>query len=415
MSVPLDRLYDHLDCLCNRDSVIYRFYPHGSKNLENLLNLKYQTWIEIMTLPMVICNDQEPLNFEFYKNLDDWGNKSQSHLEYVDFAKKLNLRAVKAQNGYDCTVLVHSERNSEQLKLYESCGFIGAHWWSHAAIACDWYRYAKVDPMLSPLFNEIKFDFLIYNRAWSGTREYRLKIVELLQKTQLHKACNSKFNAWQQGIHYTNHNWHNHRLKIDATNLEDVFDANTFDAYASADYCASDYLHSGIEVVLETLFDDTRQHLTEKTLRPIACGRPFILTATAGSLDYLRSYGFKTFAPYINENYDKIQCPLQRLEAIVAEMQRLSSLTPQKKLQLWQNVYAIAEHNKKHFFSADWQQQIWLELKHNVEQAIDKVTQGSKGHYWNQLQAIGQSLNKKLGTRGATEQDVDEFSKWLNQ
>jgi hypothetical protein len=103
------------------------------------------------------------------------------------------------------------------------------------------------------------------------------------------------------------------------------------------------------------------------------------------------------------------------LEAIVAEMQRLSSLTPQKKLQLWQNVYAIAEHNKKHFFSADWQQQIWLELKHNVEQAIDKVTQGSKGHYWNQLQAIGQSLNKKLGTRGATEQDVDEFSKWLNQ
>jgi hypothetical protein len=47
--------------------------------------------------------------------------------------------------------------------------------------------------------------------------------------------------------------------------------------------------------------------LTEKALRPIACGQPFILAATPGSLQYLRSYGFKTFSGYIDETYDTIQ------------------------------------------------------------------------------------------------------------
>jgi hypothetical protein len=48
--------------------------------------------------------------------------------------------------------------------------------------------------------------------------------------------------------------------------------------------------------VAETVFD-TRIHLTEKTLRPIACGHPFILAAGPGSLKYLQTYGFRTFSP----------------------------------------------------------------------------------------------------------------------
>jgi hypothetical protein len=366
-----------------------------------------------MTSPVVICNDQEPLNFNLYKNLTSWAKQSTSQPEYKNFVQTLNLRAIEAQNGYDSTVLIHSEQNSEQLKIYESQGYVGAHWWSHAAIAHDWYRYAASDPTLTPSFDNIKFDFLIYNRDWSGTREYRLKFAELLQQEQLYRACNTKFNAWQNHIHYSDHSWKNPRLQIHSNNLETVFAANTFDASASADYCSDDYQTSGIEVVLETLFDDARHHLTEKTLRPIACGRPFVLAGTAGSLNYLRAYGFQTFSPYINENYDTIQCPLQRLQAIIQEMKRINSLDQQQKIQLWHHVYAIAEHNKQHFFHAGWQQQIWMELKQNVEQAIDTVKLGSRGKYWNQLQALGQQTNKTLGVREATEQEVIKFKQWL--
>jgi hypothetical protein len=69
--------------------------------------------------------------------------------------------------------------------------------------------------------------------------------------------------------------------------------------------------------VLETLFDDHRWHLTEKSLRPIACGKPFVLMATPGSLQYLRQYGFKTFDGLIDETYDSIQNPKQRLQAVL--------------------------------------------------------------------------------------------------
>lgn len=34
MSVPLDRLYNYVDGLCNHDILIYRFFRHGSKKLE---------------------------------------------------------------------------------------------------------------------------------------------------------------------------------------------------------------------------------------------------------------------------------------------------------------------------------------------------------------------------------------------
>ena len=32
MTVPLDRLYNYLESLSDHDIIIYRFYPHGSKN-----------------------------------------------------------------------------------------------------------------------------------------------------------------------------------------------------------------------------------------------------------------------------------------------------------------------------------------------------------------------------------------------
>ena len=86
--------------------------------------------------------------------------------------------------------------------------------------------------------------------------------------------------------------------------------------------------------MLETLFDDTRWHLTEKSLRPSACGKPFMLAATAGSLQYLRSYGFKTFSGLIDESYDLIVEPHLRLQSIAQEMQRISQLSPNKKYKL---------------------------------------------------------------------------------
>jgi hypothetical protein len=414
MSVPLDRLYNYLDDLCNHDALIYRFYPHGSKNPESLLPLHHYTWYKKMTLPVVVCNDQEPLNYDFYKNFSSFLDSIVCLDDYKKFISKLNLRGITtvAQNMFDSTVLVHSEKNSQQLALYEQHQYVGAYWWSHAAIARDWYRYAEVDPLLLTDFQQIQKDFLIYNRAWSGSREYRLTFVNMLINHDLVEHCDIKFNPVCNNVHYTQHQWQNKQLQVFKNNLENFYELNNADSSASADYSSSDYLRSAIEVVLETLFDDQRHHLTEKILRPIATGRPFILASTQGSLLYLKSYGFKSFSPYINEEYDNVADPILRLKMITAEMKRISVLSPNEKINLWTKLYQIADYNKQLFFSNSWHASICDELKTNLNLAVQKCLNGSRLAHWNHLQKSTHHGNI-IGTMHAESKEIEKFIKFV--
>jgi hypothetical protein len=401
MSVPLDRLYNHLDSLCNHDALIYRFYPHGSKKLKDLMPLydfDQRGWRHQIETPGMLCHDQEPLMFNQYSDNDmlDYfvhhNTKLLNNAALLDSVKTLittqHLRSVtSACHGiYDTMLLLHSEKHSENLAKYEQVGFIGVYWWAHAAIASDWYRYAKHDSGLAVDFSNIRKDFLIYNRAWSGTREYRLKFTDLVIKANLQSTCQMTFSQTCDEQHYTEFDFKNPSLAISRRDLETHFEPCTVDATASADYHTTDYATTGIEVVLETLFDDTRWHLTEKSLRPIACGRPFILAATPGSLAYLRSYGFETFGNLIDESYDQIIDPVKRLQCITAEMTRISKLPQKLKLQLWQSLYQIADRNKQLFFSDAWQQQIFDEFVRNFNQSINIMQQYKTGKHWLKFQ-----------------------------
>ena len=398
MSVPLDRLYNHLDGLCNHDILIYRFYPHGSKKLSDLKPLSYAdqlSW-KFVLKPGAICHDQEPLFFDQYSNTDMLNYFLPDSEQKIDpeilariqnYIQNQHLRSVidSRHSIYDKTLLIHSEKNSDNLDQYTKAGFVGVYWWAHAALSTDWFRYAQHDPALKVDLTNINKDFLVYNRAWAGTREYRLKFTELIVDANLHNQCVMKFNVESEGNNYQNFCPKNSEFKIHRTDLETYFDPCKVDACASADYDSNDYQHIGIEVVLETLFDDSRWHLTEKSLRPIACGRPFILTGTAGSLEYLRGYGFKTFDGYIDETYDTVADPLHRLELICNEMKRISQLSTSQKNHLWEQLYAIADYNRQLFFSAEWQQDIFDEFVTNINQGLSELEPYKTGKYWEQF------------------------------
>jgi len=389
MSVPLDRLYNFLHDVCNRDDIIiYRFYPHGSKKLDDLTTLsdKKLSWYQLMTYNSLICHDQEVLKYDLYSKQDFYLNREKRHNQAGrDIVADMHFRACLDLpfNGNDQVLLCHSEKHSSELAKFESNNFIGVYYWSHAVIARDWFRYAEVDQSLVPNFDRITKDFLIYNRAWSGTREYRLTFTEMLLNQGLHESCNTTFSAMDTGNLYTDHAFVNPSLAISRTDIEHFIGPNTASAMSSADYNNIDYAESAIEVVLETLFDDTRWHLTEKALRPIACGRPFILACTPGSLQYLKEYGFETFNGLIDESYDSIVDPKSRLEAIAQEMKRISSLEPATKRALWEKLYAISARNQQKFFSNEWHNSIVEEFKENFNQALSKVT--STGKHWKML------------------------------
>jgi len=430
MNIPFSRLYNFLNDLCNRDIIIYRFYPNGSKEFSDLTQLfnynDIATWYQRVTTPVIVFNDQEPLNYDLYpkslftqQSLPPGGltDEQASEMRSALF-DRLNIRFGLGDhflNGYDKYLLAHSEKNSPELSKYEAAGFAGVYWWCHAIIAYDWFRYAETDPTLVADFSKITKDFLVYNRAWTGTREYRLKFAELVVNNDLVDVCNIKFNPNDGGSQYKQHVYANPAFEISVGNLENLIPLNTAGADASADYVSEDYVGAGIEVVLETLFDDQRHHITEKTLRAIACGRPFMLAATPGSLQYLRDYGFQTFGGLIDESYDTIIDPVARLEAIVAEMTRISELAPEEKTALWTALYAIAEQNKQHFFSAEFTDGVVQEFKTNFDAGIEQVLASKTGSHMKYVKAewLDKYPNFAEAYHARPHRTMEEFNNFL--
>jgi len=412
MSIPLDRLYNFLKSFhLDPTLLIYQFFPHGSKKLENLCRLlpgdadhAYPELEELplMWSPSMICHDQEPLNYDLYsqeefvkiaeKKYAGWHISQSVREQMICFEASMHLRGVTETPGniFDLTLLCHSEKNSVELDKYLANGFLGVYYWSHAVIARDWFRFAQHDRDLIPNLDNITQDFLIYCRAWAGTREYRLKFADLLINRNLVNSARMSMAFTDQNKHYQEHDYVCEQFRPDHK-LEDYFQPNMATSCYSADYDSQDYAVCGIEVVLETLFDDARLHLTEKSLRPIACARPFILVANPGSLQYLRDYGFKTFSGLIDESYDQIQDPMQRLHAVVSEMQRIKNLDTESKKLLWAKLYKIANYNQQLFFSETWSKNIIQEYKNNFDSAMHTMKQNRTGLHFKEYCRINPS------------------------
>ena len=391
MSIPLDRLYHYIHGIAEQvrgDHVlIYRFTPHGSKNIEDLDVLFEHTGNYALPLagiyPQIFCYDQEPLDYDFYQSsnfnrVSKWLSESIDNID-MSFFQPQNLRTY-ILNIYDKCILLHSEQRSTDVQKYQDSHFIPVYYWAHAIIALDWFRFAK-HVVITPA--NLQKQFLIYNRAWAGSREYRLKFVELLQQQNLVDSCQTSFNPVdpEHDVHYTAHEFKNTAFK--PAHIQDTFPTTAASSCSSADFTAEDYANTKFEVVLETLFDDNRIQLTEKILRPVACGHPFILASTPGSLAYLRDYGFKTFDGIINESYDTESDPVKRLNLIVAAMKTITAWTQQEQLLNHAKIKEITNYNKQHFFSEQFFNSIIAELKNNLTLAFVEIeeTNTSKTYF----------------------------------
>ena len=413
MSIPLDRLYHYIESIaqdmCKGNIVIYRFYPHGSKKIEDIHPLRHYNWVVKTMSPQIYCNDQEPLNFEMYEN------KTQNHKwEYgrqLIKSKGLELPRSNFRNFtsiYDKSLLLHSEQRSKNVELYKNSEFIPVYYWSHAVIARDWFRFAEhIQPKKSVIRT-----FLIYNRAWSGTREYRLGFADRLIMLGLVDHTLMRVSSVDVTVdkHYDLHtfehaHWRPHNV------IEKYFPLCTADSHSSADFDQGDYETTDIEIVLETLFDDLRLHLTEKTLRPIAMGQPFILAGTYGSLKYLRDYGFQTFSDCWDESYDMMSDSLERMNKITEVMSNIVGMLPAKQDAMLKRAREIAKYNKQHFFSDKFQEKVSTELKQNLCQAFTELETTNTSSVWlNRRKELAQVPELKNMLTGEITSSVNSYS-----
>ena len=109
------------------------------------------------------------------------------------------------------------------------------------------------------------------------------------------------------------------------------------------------------------------QQVSEKTYKAIRVGLPFIIFAgRPGILKHLRSLGFRTFHPYIDESYDyptihertedaaRLQDQYNtRFRRLTKELNRLCQLSHTELVELWEQCQPIVQHNLQILQSCD--------------------------------------------------------------
>ena len=129
-------------------------------------------------------------------------------------------------------------------------------------------------------------------------------------------------------------------LIIDNTNLAVKW--NNYDTIY--DHLNNSYFMIVFETNME---NENYQQISEKTYKPLTYGIPFLVfTKLPGILKYLRKVGFKTFEPYIHEDYDSnIYDYYTRYRLFVKELDRLFSMSKDEIKSLYINCIPIIHHN----------------------------------------------------------------------
>jgi hypothetical protein len=104
-------------------------------------------------------------------------------------------------------------------------------------------------------------------------------------------------------------------------------------------------------IASETYVHGIYKSLTEKIFKPLINFQPFIFLAFPGALNELRRLGFKTFSPFINEDYDNEQDLYKRIKMISDEISRLCSMSKEDLHNWYWSMEEILLHNHRHLLT----------------------------------------------------------------
>jgi len=327
---------------------LHWFDPFGSTQIEHICNVPP---VNGAAKHRFVFYDQEPLQQQRVQNF-------------------LNP-FLETYNG--STTIITSEQDSENVEwMCNTYGVDHLYYFFHGWAALDWYRGYDKTFLIKPIRERTPTrTFLAPNRIIAGERKHRLEVLYHIFDqglTDNHISCPAICPAENISI-------------VDASeplldiypDIQDVFQAQQLPINFSNETdhpmhscwlsLFDEAADSLLYLVTETVADGRRHHLTEKTFKPIALGMPFVLVGTQGSLEYLRSYGFKTFGHIWDESYDSIADPHERIRAIARLLKTLCDLPVKERIALFHMAIPTIEHNWNHFYTGGFEAVLWDELQ----------------------------------------------------
>jgi hypothetical protein len=330
--------------------------PPGRSDPDSLFNLGQDDVIET---DYVFFHDQEPVWMDLHKPLFD------------DVVRR-NKDILTGPQGH----VVVSERGQYIEQLCKQYGWKSHYYFYHGWACQDWYRgYDRTFLIPRARDRAPTRTFISPNRIVAGKRDHRVLFLYNVFKHGLQdnhisapRICPvenvdiisiaQKYTNVYQDITQVFEQAQLPRLFADETtqNMTSCWLTNFDEAADSLVY-----------VPTETVYFGRRTHITEKTFKAIALEMPFVLVAPAGSLAYLREYGFQTFESVFDESYDLETNDLRRIEQVTALLKSLDQMSMEQRLEIHQACLPIVEHNYNHFYRGGFANVLWQELQSMLE------------------------------------------------
>ena len=349
---------------------LHWFDPFGTTEFENIANKPTvdctkeewsptqwnqwtPDWTPVLTpdtVTRVIFWDQEPLHRNRF-------------ISFIDPFLKMYESSI--------TRLTTSEYNSEDVRwACDTYGLTSNYYFFHGWAALDWYRGYNRTSLAQPFSERKPYNtFLCPNNIIGGERRHRIEMLnEFVNRNMLDKNLISFPDACPyEGLSLPGL-CKKYNLPLPVVQLPLTIDNGSGYAAQSHRIDLWDQANNSlIHVVTETVYKGNKQHLTEKTFKPIVMQQPFILQSCKGSLEYLRRYGFKTFSEFWDESYDECDDDT-RTKQIGKLLQDINSMSQKEKASLQNAVSNTVEYNYKWFYGEQFEKVLWDELNEVTKQ-----------------------------------------------
>lgn len=335
--------------------------PPGRSDPDALFNYGRD---DIPEKDFVFLHDQEPVHLDLHKDLFDEVKIRTNDISYT-------TGQYRSRTGVLGHVIV-SERGEFVEQLSARYGWKSHYYFYHGWACRDWFRgYDKTFLIPRARDRQPTRAFMSPNRIVAGKRDHRvLFLYNVLRERLDHNHISAPRICPYENVDIADIASKYNNIYPD---IEQVFrSADLPKLYRGEDIqiMTSCWLgnfaeaqDSVVYVPTETVYFGRRLHITEKTFKAIALEMPFVLVAPAGSLEYMREYGFKTFGEIFDESYDSETDDVKRIERVVKLLKDIDSLSLREKQQLHRLCLPIVEYNYDHFYNGGFDRKLWTELQ----------------------------------------------------
>lgn len=187
------------------------------------------------------------------------------------------------------------------------------------------------------------YDFLLLNGRLRPHRKYllhRLRELDLLDRglwTCLDRRCDMRWTSWlslpwqdqdrmdePEDLRLLPAHYEIDRAVINLDRDMPDRDVKHFlfnNTWGDAIVNPRAYTDTAFSIVTETIYDYPFTFRTEKIWKPMIMAHPFVIAANVGYYRALHAAGFRTFGDLIDEGFDEIWEPRERMEAMIAVIQ----------------------------------------------------------------------------------------------